>query len=81
MASTIFIPAPSGIGTIRIRDRRRTRRPPTGALSLSGETPHQSTYVAEPRNWLLPGWLGGDDVRQFAMSFTAFFTAAMIFLA
>lgn len=81
MASTIFIPAPSGIGTIRIRDRRRTRRPPTGAMSLSGETLHYPNNIPEPRTRSRPTWLNSDDVRQFAMSFAAFFTAAMIFLA
>ncbi len=76
MSNTIFIPAPSGIGQIRIRDRRRTRRAPAGAIVPTASTTNWPSYRA-PR----ASWFASDDVRQFMMSFAAFFTAAMIFLA
>jgi hypothetical protein len=76
MSNTISIPAASGVGRIRIRDRRRTRRAPAGAIVVPVAEPSRQDYRA-PRRALL----AHDDVRQFIMSFAAFFTAAMIFLA
>lgn len=76
MNNTIFIPAPSGIGQIRIRDRRRTRRAPAGAILPTANTANWPRYRA-PHS----AWFASEDVRQFMMSFAAFFTAAMIFLA
>lgn len=77
MSNTISIPAPSGVGQIRIRDRRRIRRAPAGAIMPDGNAQDWQTYRA-PR---AASFLAGEDISQFMMSFTAFFTAAMIFLA
>lgn len=77
MSNTISIPAPSGVGHIRIRDRRRVRRAPVGAIVPDGNAHEWQTYRA-PR---AASFRAGEDIRQFMMSFTAFFTAAMIFLA
>ncbi len=76
MAGLVSITAPSAIGTIRIRDRRRTRRAPAGAIVPAASAADWPSYRA-PR----ASWFASDDVRQFMMSFAAFFTAAMIFLA
>ena len=76
MNNTVTIPAPSGVGQIRIRDRRRVRRAPAGAI-VSRESPSDWQDYRPARAPLI----AGDDVRQFMMSFVAFFTAAMIFLA
>lgn len=89
MARTLMIPAPSGIGTVRIRDRRRTRRPPRGAIVMERTTAWRSFDAlpahlrqpdAVPAIVKAPNWLTRDDLRHFTMSFAAFFTAAMIFL-
>ncbi len=76
MNNTVTIPAPSGVGQIRIRDRRRVRRAPAGAIVSQAYTTDWQDY--RPARAPL---IAGDDVRQFMMSFVAFFTAAMIFLA
>ncbi|NCP10908.1 MAG: hypothetical protein GW859_02945 [Sphingomonadales bacterium] len=76
MAGFVTVTAPSGIGTIRIRDRRRTRRAPRGAIVLAP----RPTIQPARRSQRTIGWFTRDDARQFTMSFAAFFTAAMIFL-
>ena len=64
-----------GLTAIRLRDRRRVRRAPSGAI---GFIVNDVRTVAKTRPDRL---IDNDDVRQFLMSFAAFFTAAMIFLA
>ncbi len=76
MNNTISIPAASGVGQIRIRDRRRVRRAPAGAIVPQTNSADWQAY--RPARARL---IANDDVRQFMMSFVAFFTAAMIFLA
>jgi len=65
----------ASVATTRLRDRRRFRRSPRGAIQFS--VPELSLLILKRSHALLEN----PDVRQFATSFAGFFTATMIFLA